>query len=98
VSPSDKKVSLSSVAFTNYDEKEEASCISQLNFVKLSYLKALLLVPILSVLTIFILPIVMYWRPTVYARMLFSPVNDIKNASHVVVKGRGAAKVVMCKL
>jgi len=48
-------------AFVNFNEDEEATCIESITLLRHSWVKAYLLTPILSLLTIFILPLKMYW-------------------------------------
>jgi hypothetical protein len=77
------------VAFENFNEAEEATCMASITLLRHSWFKAYILVPILSILTIFILPLKMYWSSTLYAKMIMNPVTNIMKATHVLVKGRG---------
>ena len=65
------------VAFVNFNEKEESTCIESITLMRLSYFKTYVLVPLLSILTIFFLPLKMYWNNETYAKMLFYTVIDI---------------------
>jgi hypothetical protein len=54
-------------------------------------------VPILSILTIFILPLKMYWDTELYANMIYDTVTEIQFATDMLVRGR-AGNVDVCKL
>jgi len=71
------QVGVNQVAFTNFNEDEEATCIATITLLRHSWPKAYLMTPILSLFTIFILPLKMYWDTSLYARMIFNPVPDI---------------------
>ena len=53
--------------------------------------------PFLSIFTIFILPLKMYWNNALFARMIFDTVTNISVATHVLVKGRGG-NIDVCEL
>jgi len=50
------------VDFVNFNEKEESTCIESITLLKHSFFKAYIVVPILSILTLFFLPLKMYWN------------------------------------
>lgn len=85
------------IDFINFNEKEESTCIESITLLKHSLFNAYVLVPMLSVLTLFFLPLKMYWDNALNARMLYYPVQDLRQASHVLVKGRGG-NVEVCLL
>lgn len=85
------------IDFINFNEKEESTCIESITLLKHSLFNAYVLVPVLSVLTLFFLPLKMYWDNALNARMLYYPVQDLRQASHVLVKGRGG-NVEVCLL
>ena len=62
-----------------------------------SFFKAYILTPILSLLTIFVLPVKMYWDNGLFARMIFNPTTNIEQATHVLVKGKGG-NIDICEL
>ncbi len=53
--------------------------------------------PILSIVTIFIVPLLMYWHTRIYVFFLFTPVEGIKNASHVYIRGK-SGNLDLCKI
>jgi hypothetical protein len=53
--------------------------------------------PVLSILTLFFLPLKMYWDNALNARMIYSPVFNLDRATHVLVGGRDG-KVEVCEL
>jgi hypothetical protein len=85
------------IGFVNFNEQEEATCMASITLIRHSKVKAYLVTPILSVLSLFILPLKMYWDNDLNARMTFNTVTDIKRATHVKVIGRGG-NVDICKL
>ena len=85
------------VAFINFNEQEEATCIASITLLRHNWFKAYVLVPILSILTIFILPLKMYWDTELYATMIYDTVTAIEMATDMLVKGR-AGNVDVCKL
>jgi hypothetical protein len=76
------------IRFVNYDEKEEATCINELTFLKFRPLMSYLVVPILSVLSAFILAICLYWRTNLRKKLLYKEVLDVNDATHILVQGR----------
>jgi len=56
---------------------------------RVDWLKRLLVVPILSILTILILPLILYWSPRARAFCLYSQATSLENATTVLVVGRG---------
>ena len=55
---------------------------------KHSSLKAYLLMPILSVITLFVLPIRLYWSAELCAKYLYSEVRSISEADALLVRGK----------
>jgi hypothetical protein len=83
--------------FENFNEKEESTCIESITLLKHSFFKAYLVVPVLSVLTLLYLPLKMYWSNALNARMIYNIVNELEEATHVLVKGR-SGNVEVCEL
>ena len=55
------------------------------------------MIPLLSILTLFFLPLKMYWNNALHARMIYNVVEDLAQATHVLVKGR-SGNIEVCKL
>lgn len=55
------------VDFLNFNEKEESTVITSLTMLKFNALKAYLLVPLLSLVTLMTLPIRLYWSEQLQA-------------------------------
>ncbi|MFM7853044.1 MAG: hypothetical protein ACKO96_14290, partial [Flammeovirgaceae bacterium] len=55
------------------------------------------MVPLLSLLTVFVVPIYMYWRVEFYVTMTMSTCDDILQATHVLVRGK-PGNIDCCKL
>lgn len=84
-------------AFVNFNEREEATCIASVTFMRQNIFKTYFLVPLLSILTIFILPLKMYWSSELCCDMLYDIVDDINKATHVKIVGR-PGNTDICKL
>jgi hypothetical protein len=72
--------------FVNFDEKEEATRINTLTFLRFRPLVAYVLLPVLSVLTVFILPICMYWNQNLQVRLLYKKATRA-DANYILVEG-----------
>jgi hypothetical protein len=55
---------------------------------KFNTLKAYLVVPFLSILTVFVLPIRLYWSAELRAFYLYTEVATLEGANHLLVRGR----------
>jgi hypothetical protein len=87
----------SEIDFINFNEKEESTCIASITLLQHSFFKAYVVVPILSILTLFFVPLKMYWDKELNARMIYNVVADLAQATHVLVRGRGG-NVEVCEL
>ncbi len=66
-------------------DSEEYTKIKSVEFLKFSWCKVLLLIPLMSVITVFIFPLVLYWKVTVRAKWIYTSVNSIQDATHVLI-------------
>ena len=64
---------------------------------KYNWWMGVLVVPILCILTAFTLAITLYWKREVFIKLLYTPVTDLKDATHVVIKGK-PGNMDVCKL
>lgn len=76
------------MAFKNFNEKEESTVILSLTLLQYNALKAYLLMPLLSLLTLFILPLRLYWSAELRAYYLYNEVGALEQADHLLVKGK----------
>jgi len=60
------------VNFKNFDEKEESTIILTLTILRFSQVKAYFLLPILSILTLLVLPIRLYWSAELRAKYMYN--------------------------
>jgi hypothetical protein len=89
VNPNEKKpLEIGQIDFTNFNEKEETTCITSLTMLQFSCCKTYLLLPILSLLSLFILPVRMYWSVPLQRKYMYSEVTDLARATHLLVYGR----------
>ena len=64
---------------------------------KVSWVKVFLLVPILSIVSVFVVPLLMYWHIRIYVYFLFTPVEGINYATHVYIRGK-SGNLDVCKI
>ena len=53
---------MADINFSNFDEKEESTCIKKLAYLKFRPLMFYVAMPVLSIFTLLILPILVYWK------------------------------------
>ena len=79
---------LDQVEFKNFNDKEEATCMKSVTMLRFSSFKTYLFLPILSLLTLFVLPIRMYWSATLSARYKYSHVSSVSQTTDLLIHGR----------
>ena len=47
--------------FVNFNEKEEATVITSIQMLRFDYMKTFILLPFMALITVFVLPLRMYW-------------------------------------
>lgn len=72
----------------NFNIKEEATVIHSLTKLQFSAFKAYVVLPILSLLTVFVLPICMYWSQSLTAKYLYNRVTVLAEATALLVEGK----------
>jgi hypothetical protein len=77
------------VDVVNFDVKEEATCIDIAMLMAPDKCKRYFVVPLLSVFTIFIFPLKLYWSKQLQAKWLYRSVSSLNNATDVLIYGRG---------
>jgi hypothetical protein len=90
-------VAVSKVGFVNFNENEETTCMQSISYLHFSCFKSYIVVPLLSILSVFYLPIHIYWSVSAEASWLYSEVDRIERASHVLIHGRDG-NIEICKL
>jgi hypothetical protein len=58
-------------SFVNYDETEEATKITTIQFLEPSYLKQILIIPIMTLITLLLFPLFIHWYPTLKKNVLY---------------------------
>ena len=94
---SEPELVVSKVGFVNFNENEESTCIETINFLRFSWFKSYFLVPIFSILSVFYLPVYIYWRVSARAAWLYSEVEKLEQATHVLIHGRDG-NIEICNL
>ena len=69
----------------NYNEKEETTCIDHAILLKYSCLKSWLLVPLLSVLSLFAFPVFLYWKVVLQRDWLYTRATSVQGATHIYI-------------
>jgi len=78
-----------------YDEDEDTTYIEVAILLTSSGVKSWLLVPILSILTIFIFPIFLYWKQEMRRDWLYKRASSIESATHMYIEGRDGNKEIV---
>jgi hypothetical protein len=73
----------------NYNDNEDATCIEIALLLEASAIKRWLLLPLLSILTLFYFPIKLYWNRRMQGDWLYSTARDLNTATHIYIVGRG---------
>ena len=85
----------SSPKVINFNEEEEATCIIQLTLLTTSYLKCYILLPICSFLSLFILPIKLYWSVPARVAWMYSRVQRVEDTTHLYMIGKDGNKEIV---
>jgi len=78
-------------AWVNFNEEEEITIINELTYLRSSMIMTYIVVPILSVCTLFIFAIVLYWKTSLRSQFFYRVVYRLEDATHMLVKGNGDA-------
>jgi len=65
------------VKVVNFSEKEESTCINEAFLLCRSNFKRWLVLPLLSLLTLFIFPVLLYWRKNLQRDWLYSKATSV---------------------
>ena len=84
-----KPAELPFVHVQNYNEKEETTCVDTAILVKEDCLKRWIIVPLLSLLSLFAFPVVLYWKPAMRKDWLYKRPTSVQDATHIYIQGRG---------
>lgn len=76
----------------NYNEKEEATCIEIAMLLNPNYLNRILVVPFLSIITLMIFPLKLYWSKRMQAEWLYSRGTTLETSQYIFIVGRGNVK------
>ena len=88
------QIELPFVHVENYNEKEETTCIEVALLLKTNCFKRWVIVPILSLLSIFVFAVFLYWKKPLQRDWLYSRARSIKDATHIYIEGQGKIKNV----
>ena len=79
----------------DFNPKEETTCVVDAIILKVDCLKRFLLVPLLSILTILIFPICLYWYCDWRKKYLYSEAGSLKEATHIYIVGKDGNKEIV---
>lgn len=68
-----------------FDEKEDATCIDKLQLLEADLIKRFIVVPILSVLSLFVFALFLFWKPALRLKWLYKPVNNVRHANYAFI-------------
>ena len=72
--------------------------IDSLTMMRFNALNAYFFLPVLSLVSLFILPVWLYWSVPLQASMIYSKVDSLQQATHFLVQGRdGNIEIVQIK-
>ena len=71
-----------------FDENEETTCIDKATLLTADKLKQWLLVPLISLVTLFVWPIFLYWKIPMQRDWLYKPAVSVETATHIYIEGR----------
>jgi len=80
---------LPQVKVATYDENEETTCVDSAVLLTESCAKQWLLAPLLSLLTIFVFPVLLYWSKPMQRDWIYSRALSVARATHIYIEGRG---------
>ena len=55
---------------------------------RFDYTKTFVLLPFLALITVFVLPLRMYWSTILEAKYMYSRVTSLREATHLLVRGK----------
>ena len=71
------QVELPDVRVVPYDEKEESTCTKTATLLTESCMKKWLLVPLISLLSLFVFPVFLYWKMTLQRDWLYKRAESL---------------------
>ena len=77
------------VTVETYDENEDTTAVEAAILLRKSCTYQYLLVPILSLLTLLVFPLVLYWKVTMQRDYLYKRATSVDTATHIYIEGRG---------
>jgi len=77
------------VKVATYDENEETTCVDVAILLTSNWAKQWLLVPLLSLLSLLVFPVFLYWKIPFQRDWLYSRATSVDTATHIYIEGRG---------
>ena len=74
--------------FVNFDESEESTCVSEIALMYFSPFKAYVVTPVLSIVSLFVLPVLMYWNVGARIALLYSDALTLEETTAIRVTNK----------
>ena len=71
------------------------TCIESLTILRFEPIKAYVVFPLLSIISLLSDPVFVYWYPNQKKKAFFNEVVSLDQATHIFVKGRGKSVLVL---
>ena len=71
------------------------TCIESLTILRFEPIKAYVVFPLLSIISLLSYPVFVYWYPNQKKKAFFNEVVSLDQATHIFVKGRGKSVLVL---
>ena len=78
-----------------YNSNEEQTCINVAILLTESKLKQWVVMPLLSLVTLFVWPILVYWKIPMQRDWLYSQATSVQTASHLYIEGKDGNKEIL---
>ena len=72
-----------------YDENEETTTVDEAILLTASGVKRWLVAPLISVVTLFIWSLFLYWKKPMQRDWLYRRADTVQSATHIYIRGRG---------
>ena len=78
-----------------YDANEETTTVETAILLRVDNVKRWLVVPIMSLLTIFVWPVFLYWKKPLQRDWLYKRAQSIEAATHIYIEGKDGNKEIV---
>ncbi len=93
--PSKSNPVFTNIGVLNYNEEEESSCITQITLLEISNFKCLVVLPLFSILSLFFLPLKLYWDVSLRITWMYNRIQTLDNTTHLFIRGKDGNKEIV---